>query len=100
MSHNLLADGAGHTFAVPATVAGMTDARSRPADGLAIQLSEPGRPGATRPPASGDPAGGQCRLGAPLARLCPPLRPDGAGVDRAGEAAAGLAVAGVLLGAL
>src|SRR5215218_10484118 len=81
-------------------MAGMVDARGGRADRGAVQLSEPGCAGAEGPPAAGDPAAGERGAGAPLVGLRAALRADGAGLDRPGEAAAGLASAGVLLGAL
>src|SRR5918997_5095868 len=79
---------------------GTPDARSGRADGGAVQLPEPGRDGAEGPPAPGHPAAGERGAGAAVAGLRAALPADGTGLDRPGEAAAGLAPAGLLHGAL
>src|ERR1044072_7927160 len=76
------------------------DAWSGRADGGAVQLSEPRGDGAEGSPATGHPAAGECGAGAAVTRVRAALCPDGPGLDRAGEVAAGAAPAGVLLGAL
>src|ERR1044072_1993188 len=80
-------------------MARMTDARSGRADGRPVQLPEPGRDGAEGPPAPGHPAAGECGAGPSLVGLRTALRADGTGLDCPGEAAAGLALAGLLDGA-
>src|SRR6476660_2630265 len=77
-----------------------TDAWSGRADGGAVQLSEPRGDGAEGSPAAGHPAAGERGAGATVTRFCAALCPDGPGLDRTGKVAAGLAPAGVLLGAL
>src|SRR4051794_19291120 len=77
-----------------------TDARSGRADGGAVQLPEPGCDGAEGSPAPGYPAAGERGAGAPVTGLRATLCADGTSLDRPGEAAAGLALAGLLHGAL
>src|SRR4029078_9171765 len=77
-----------------------TEAWSGRADGGAVQLSEPRGDGAEGSPAAGHPAAGERGAGAtvtcPHAALCP----HAPRLDRTGKVAAGVAPAGVLLGAL
>src|SRR5215212_4249174 len=77
-----------------------TDAWSGRADGGVVQLSEPRGDGAEGSPAAGDPAAGERGAGATVTRLRAALCPNGPGLDRTGEVAAGVAPAGLLLGAL
>src|SRR5215211_5298368 len=79
---------------------GTIDAWSGRADGSAVQLSEPGGDGAEGSPAAGHPAAGERGASAAVTRLRAALCPDGPDLDRAGKVAAGVAPAGVLLGAL
>ena len=78
----------------------MGDARFGSADGRAVQLRELRAAGAGRSSAAGDPAGRRCRPGGADGRVPAALRAERAALDPAGEAAARLAAAGVLLGAL
>src|SRR5690242_58843 len=76
------------------------DAWSGRADGGAVQLSEPRGDGAEGSPAARHPAAGKRGAGPTVTGLRAALCLDGPSFDRAGKVAAGVAPAGVLLGAL
>ena len=78
----------------------VADARAGSADGRAVQLCELREPGAGGASAAGDPADRRCRAGGAERGVPAALRRERAALDRAGEAAAGAAAAGVLLGPL